>query len=191
MAAPPDANLIAAASSTKNNDGKRDPEMHLSEKGNQWYFGLKAHIGVDTDSELVHIVRDTGVHVADVTKGNSLLHGEDTVVFTDADFQGADKRLDAKPGLFWQVAMRPGKRQNLDEASSSIDALMDKVEKLEVRIWAKVEHPFRVVKKQLGCVKARYRGLKKNILQLKGAVWAVQFMDGQASLDCNARISAS
>ena len=91
-----DATLIAAPSSTKNKDGKRDPEMHSSKKGNQWYFGMKAHIGVDADSGLVHTVRATAGHMADVTEGNALLRGEETVVFADAGYQGADKRLDAK-----------------------------------------------------------------------------------------------
>ncbi len=81
-----DATLIAAASSTKNKVGKRDPEMHSSKKGNQWHFGMKAHIGVDADSALVHTVRGTAGHVADVTEGNSLLHGEETVVFADAGY---------------------------------------------------------------------------------------------------------
>ena len=162
-----DATLIAAPSSTKNKDGKRDPEMHSSKKGNQWYFGMKAHIGVDADSGLVHTVRGTAGHVADVTEGSSLLHGEETVVFADAGYQGANKRADAHPGVRWHVAMHPGKRKKLDKAGSPIDALIDKLEKLKARIRAKVEHPFRVVKRQFGYVKVRYRGLKKNTLQLK------------------------
>ena len=141
--------------------------MHSSKKGNQWYFGMKTHIGVDADSGLVHTVRGTAGHVADVTEGNSLLHGEETVVFADAAYQGADKRLDAKPGVRWQVVMRPGKRKKRDKAGNPIDALIEKVEKLKASIRAKVEHPFRVVKRQFGYVKVRYQGLKKNTLQLK------------------------
>jgi len=162
-----DATLIAAPSSTKNKDGKRDPEMHSSKKGNQWHFGMKAHIGVDADSGLVHTVRGTAGHVADVTEGNCLLHGDETVVFADAGYQGANKRPDAKAGVRWQVAMRPGKRRELDKANNPIDTLIDKVEKLKASIRAKVEHPFRVIKRQFGFVKVRYRGLKKNTLQLK------------------------
>ena len=162
-----DATLIAAPSSTKNKSGKRDPEMHSSKKGNQWYFGMKAHIGVDADSGLVHTVRGTAGHVADVTEGNALLHGEETVVFADAGYQGADKRPDAKPSVRWHVAMRPGKRKKLDKVNSPIDALIDKIEKLKAGIRAKVEHPFRVIKRQFGFVKVRYKGLKKNTLQLK------------------------
>jgi IS5 family transposase len=162
-----DATLIAAPSSTKNKSAKRDPEMHSSKKGNQWHFGMKAHIGVDADSGLVHTVRGTAGHVADVTEGSSLLHGEETAVFADAGYQGADKRPDAKPDMRWSIAMRTGKRRELDKANNPIDALVDKIEKLKAGICAKVEHPFRVVKRQFGYVKVRYRGLKKNTLQLK------------------------
>ena len=128
---------------------------------------MKAHIGVDTDSGLVHTVRGTAGHMADVTEGNSLLHGQEAVVFADAGYQGADKRPDAKAGVRWQVDMRPGKRRELDNENNPIDALFDKVEKLKASIRAKVEHPFRVIKRQFGFVKVRYRGLKKNTLQLK------------------------
>jgi len=162
-----DATLIAAPSSTKNKDGKRDPQMHSSKKGNQWYFGMKAHIGVDAASGLVHTVRGTAGHVADVTEGNSLLHGEERVVFADAGYQGADKRPDAEQGVRWQVAMRPGKRKKLDKANNPVDAMLDKIETLKASIRAKVEHPFRVLKRQFGYVKVRYRGLTKNTLQLK------------------------
>ena len=97
---------------------------------------MKAHIGVDADSGLVHTVRGTAGHVADVTEGNSLLHGDETVVFADAGYQSADKRLDAKPSVRWQVAMRPGKRRELDKENSPIDALIEKVEKLKASIRA-------------------------------------------------------
>ena len=162
-----DATLIAAPCSMKNKSDKRDPEMHSSKKGNQWCFGMKAHIGVDADSGLVHTVRGTADHVADVIEGNALLHGEETVVFADAGYQGADKRPDAKHSVRWHVAMRPGKRKKLDKVNSPIDALIDKIAKLKAGIRAKVEHPFRVIKRQFGFVKVRYKGLKKNTLQLK------------------------
>ena len=128
---------------------------------------MKAHIGVDTDSGLVHTVRGTAGDVADVTEGNSLLHGEEAVVFAVAGYQGADKRTDANPGVRWNIAMRPGKRRELDKADNPIDALIDKIEKCKAGIRAKVEHPFRVIKRQFGFVKVRYRGPKKNTLQLK------------------------
>jgi IS5 family transposase len=79
-----DATLIAAPSSTKNDSGQRDPEMHQTKKGNQWYFGMKAHIGVDADSALVHTVKGTAAKVNDVVEANSLLHGEETDAFGDA-----------------------------------------------------------------------------------------------------------
>ena len=160
-----DATLIAAPSSTKNKEHKRDPEMHSSKKGAQMYFGMKAHIGVDAESGLVHTVNGTSGNVSDVTEGNSLLHGEETIAFGDAGFQGVEKRTEAKAGVTWHVAMRPGKRRALNKENAA-DALIDKVEKIKASIRAKVEHPFRVIKCQFGLMKVRYRGLKKNTAQL-------------------------
>lgn len=160
-----DATLIAAPSSTKNAQGERDPEMKQSKKGGQWYFGMKAHIGVDVDSGLVHTVRGTAGSVHDVTEANSLLHGEETVAFGDAGYQGVDKRPDAKSGVDWNIAMRPGKRRALDK-SQDVNRLIDELEKLKASIRAKVEHPFRVIKRQFGHVLVRYRGLAKNTAQL-------------------------
>ena len=160
-----DATLIAAPTSTKNKGKARDPEMHSSKKGSQWYFGMKAHIGVDADSGLVHTVKGTAGHVHDITEGHSLLHGQEQVVFADAGYQGVDKRADAKPEVQWHVAMRPGKRKALDK-SHAADALLDEAEKLKAGVRAKVEHPFRVIKRQFGYLKVRYRGLKKNTQQL-------------------------
>lgn len=160
-----DATLIAAPSSTKNKDKERDPEMHSSKKGEQMYFGMKAHIGADADSGLVHTVRGTSGNVHDVVEGNSLLHGQEQVGFGDAGYQGVDKRADANPNVSWHIAMRPGKRRALDK-NNAADALIDAAEKIKAGIRAKVEHPFRVIKRQFGYVKVRYRGLKKNTAQL-------------------------
>lgn len=160
-----EATLIAAPSSTKNKDKARDPDMHSSKKGEQMYFGMKAHIGADAQSGLVHTVRGTSGNVHDVTEGNSLLHGEETIAFGDAGYQGIEKRADANTDVTWHVAMRPGKRKALDK-NDEADALLDKAEKLKAGIRAKVEHPFRVIKRQFGFVKVRYRGLKKNTAQL-------------------------
>jgi IS5 family transposase len=182
-----DATLIAAPSSTKNASGERDPEMHQSKKGNQWYFGMKAHIGVDAESGLVHTVRGTSGNVNDVVEGNALLHGEESEVFADAGYQGAHKRADARDGVNWHVAMRPGKRAALDKTRRSHE-LIDELERLKASIRAKVEHPFRVIKRQFGHVKVRYRGLKKNTAQLStlfalSNLWMVrktlQVLDGQ------------
>ena len=160
-----DATLIAAPTSTKNKDKKRDPEMHSSKKGNQWYFGMKAHIGVDAESGLVHTVRGTSGNVSDIAEANSLLHGEENVAFGDTGYQGVETRPHATKDVTWHVAMRPGKRRALNKENAA-DAMINKAEKLKASIRAKVEHPFRVIKRQFGFVKVRYRGLKKNTAQL-------------------------
>jgi transposase, IS5 family len=159
-----DATLIAAPSSTKNSTGERDPEMHQTKKGNQWHFGMKAHIGVDADSGLVHTVIGTAANVNDVTQGHGLLHGEETVVFADAGYQGSVKRPEAT-GVNWHVAMRPGKRRALNK-NLPWGSLLDKAEQLKASVRAKVEHPFRVIKCQFGFTKVRYKGLAKNTAQL-------------------------
>jgi IS5 family transposase len=158
-----DATLIAAPGSTKSKSHQRDPEMHQTKKGNQWHFGMKAHIGVDAESGLVHTVIGTAANVNDVTQGHALLHGEETVVFADAGYQGAAKRAEAT-GVDWHVAMRPGKRKQ--QKHTPWGALTEQVEKLKASIRAKVEHPFRVIKRQFGHTKVRYRGLAKNTAQL-------------------------
>ena len=160
-----DATLIAAPSSTKNASGERDPEMHQSKKGNQWFFGMKAHIGADAESGLVHTVRGTSGNVNDVVEATSLLHGEEVQVFADAGYQGAHKRPDARKGVTWHVAMRPGKRRALDK-TSELGQILNRIEQLKAGVRAKVEHPFRVIKRQFGHVKVRYRELKKNTAQL-------------------------
>ena len=161
-----DATLIAAPSSTKNSSGERDPEMHQTKKGNQWHFGMKAHIGVDADSGLVHTVIGTAANVNDVTQAGALVHGEEADVFADAGYQGVAKREETQ-GIEanWHVALRPGKRRALDK-STTMGAIMDKLEHVKASIRAKVEHPFRVIKRQFGHVKVRYRGLAKNTAQL-------------------------
>ena len=161
-----DATLIAAPSSTKNSSGERDPEMHQTKKGNQWHFGMKAHIGVDADSGLVHTVVGTAANVNDVTQAHALVHGEEADVFADAGYQGVGKRDETQDiAVHWHVAMRPGKRKVLDK-STPMGAIQDQLEQTKARIRAKVEHPFRVIKRQFGHVKVRYRGLAKNTAQL-------------------------
>lgn len=160
-----DATLIAAPSSTKNSSGERDPQMKQSRKGQQWYFGMKCHIGVDIESGLVHTVRGTSGAVNDVIEANSLLRDSDREVYADAGYQGAGKRPDARPNVTWNIAMRPGKRRTLDH-TKPIQALTEQLEKVKAGIRARVEHPFRVVKRQFGHVKVRYRGFAKNTAQL-------------------------
>ena len=161
-----DATLIAAPSSTKNNTGTRDPEMHQTKKGNEWHFGMKCHIGVDADSGLVHTVVGTAANVNDVTQAHALVHGEETDVFADAGYQGVEKRDDTQDiRTRWHIALRPGLRRLLD-ATDPKDAIAEQMEHVKARIRAKVEHPFRVIKRQFGHVKVRYRGLAKNTAQL-------------------------
>ena len=127
---------------------------------------MKAHIGVDAESGLVHTVRGTAANVNNVVEANSLLHGQETDVFADAGYQGAAERPDAKVDVSWHVAMRPDKRRALDK-TKTIDHLIDQVERIKANVRAKVEHPFRVIKRRFGHVKIRYRGLKKNTAQLR------------------------
>ena len=160
-----DATIIAAPSSTKNAKGERDPEMHQTKKGNQWHFGMKAHIGVDAASGLVHTVIGTAANINDVTQAQALLHGDEREGYGDAGYQGADKRPEAQGKVRWNIAMRPGKRRALD-MSLKIDRLRDQLETIKARIRAKVEHPFHIIKNRFGLKKARYRGLAKNTAQL-------------------------
>lgn len=156
-----DATLIAAPSSTKNEKGERDPEMHQTKKGNQWYFGMKVHIGVDKDTGLIHSVETTAANVHDLTPAADLLHGEETVVYADAGYQGIEKRTEMEgKGIGFRVAMRPGKRRALpDTPEGRVD---DLIETAKAHIRAKVEHPFRVMKRQFGFQKTRLRGMFKN-----------------------------
>jgi IS5 family transposase len=159
-----DATLIAAPSSTKNAEGERDPEMKQTQKGNQWYFGMKAHIGVDAHSGLIHSVVGTAANVNDVTQAGALLHGQEDDAFADAGYQGVHKRIEAQ-GPRWHVAMRPGLRRKLNPfIAPHFDALS--LEKWKASVRAKVEHPFRVLKRQFGYTKVRYRGLAKNTAQI-------------------------
>ena len=163
-----DATLIAAPSSTKNSTGTRDPEMHQTKKGNQWYFGMKAHIGVDADSGLVHTVVGTAANVNDVTQASKLVHGEETDVFADSGYRGVEKRKEIQaqhPDVNWHIAMMPGKRRAMDKGTP-MGAILEKLEQTKASIRAKVEHPFRVIKRQFGYVKVKYRGLAKNTANL-------------------------
>ncbi|MBW4049368.1 MAG: IS5 family transposase [Proteobacteria bacterium] len=161
-----DATLIAAPSSTKNGTGTRDPEMHQAKKGNQWHFGLKAHIGVDADSDLVHTVVGTAAHVSDRTQAHALVHGEESDASADPGYQGVEKREDTQAiETEWHVTTRLGKRRALDKSKPAA-ALIDRIEQAKARIRAKVERPFRVVKRQFGHVKVRDRRLAKNAAQL-------------------------
>ena len=163
-----DATLIAAPTSTKNSTGTRDPEMHQTKKGNQWYHGMKAHIGSDADSGLVHSVASTAANAHDVTQAHALLHGEEADVFADSGYRGVEKREEIQaqhPEVNWHIAMMPGKRKALDK-HTPLGAILEKLEQTKASIRAKVEYPFRVIKRQFGYVKVKYRGLAKNTANL-------------------------
>ncbi|MBS0405907.1 MAG: IS5 family transposase [Proteobacteria bacterium] len=168
-----DATIIAAPSSTKNKDGQRDPEMHQTKKGNQWHFGLKAHIGADSDSGAVHSVHVTAANESDVANAHHLLHGQESDVHADAGFTGVDKRDEIKAAqdegrikadINWHVAERRHKIKLMPEGL--IKDLRQALEQVKAQIRARVEHPFHIVKNIFGHKKLRYRGLAKNASQL-------------------------
>ncbi len=161
-----DSTIIAAPSSTKNREKKRDPDAHQTKKGNTWHFGYKAHIGVDKDSGLVHTLKVTSANVHDVTMTSELLTGEETSVHGDSGYLGAEKREDAitrndqGKRIKYKINRRPSQSKNRS-ARSQGQIKRREHEKSSVR--AKVEHVFGVVKGQLGFKKTRYRGLRKQI----------------------------
>jgi IS5 family transposase len=162
-----DATIIAAPCSTKNSEGKRDPEMHQTKKGNQWYFGMKAHVGADAESGLVHTVIGTAANVADVQCAPELLHGEEKVAYADAGYTGVEKREEAAGQAgrrTWEVAVKRGKIKRM--AEGEIKEVSRQIEHLKAKVRAKVEHAFHVVKNLFGYRKVRYRGLSKNTAQL-------------------------
>ncbi|WP_080963142.1 IS5 family transposase [Pseudomonas fluorescens] len=158
--------IVHAPSSTKNKEGKRDPEMHQTKKGNQYFFGMKAHIGADAESGLVHHVHGTAANVTDVTEVAQLLHGDENVICADAGYTGVEKRPEheGRP-VIWQIAARRSTYKHLSKRSVLYKARR-KIEKVKAQARAKVEHPFSVIKHQFGYVKTRLRGLAKNTAQL-------------------------
>jgi IS5 family transposase len=158
-----DATIIAAAPSTKNKAKARDPEMHQTKKGQQWYFGMKAHIGVDECTGQVHSVVSTAANVADVTEVGNLLHGKERHVFGDAGYIGAEKRAPKRGRRFWIAAKRSLVKTIEDD---KLREITEQLEHAKASIRAVVEHPFRVLKRQFGYIKVRYKGLAKNGAQV-------------------------
>ncbi|MGH3848797.1 MAG: IS5 family transposase [Pseudonocardiaceae bacterium] len=153
-----DATIISAPSSTQNQSGERDPQMHQTRKGQQWYFGMKLHIGVDETLGLIHSLETTPANASDIHHAGALLHGEEERVWGDAGYTGIEKREEHQGrDVDWQVALRPGKRAQLPPTSR-----LARVEKTKASVRAKVEHPFRYIKVMFGYAKVRYRGLAKN-----------------------------
>lgn len=162
-----DATIIAAPCSTKNARKERDPEMHQTKKGHQWYFGMKAHIGVDAQFGVVHSVSATAANVADIAQTHALLHGQEKTGYADAGSLGVEKReeiVTQAPGVEWHVAAKRSKVKALPEGR--VKELTQQLEKLKAQVRARVEHPFHVIKNLFRHRKARSRGLAKNLAQI-------------------------
>ena len=161
-----DATIINAPPSTKKREGKRDGDMHQTKKGNQWFFGMKAHVGADAESGLVHTVTTTAANVADITETAALLHGQEQTVFADAGYTGAERREELQGlAVDWQIAARRSTVKKIDP-KRPLRAVLDALEHAKASIRAKVEHPFHVVKNLFRHRKARYKGLVKNTAQV-------------------------
>ena len=165
-----DATIINAPSSTKNKDKSRDPEMHQTKKGNEWYFGMKAHIGTDRDSGMVHTVISTAANVSDISQTAGLLHGSETQVHADAGYVGVQKREeiqaeDPTGRIDWQIAQRRAPIKKMEDGPDKKRLLASEKAKASVRAF--VEHPFHLLKNIFKHRKTRYRGLEKNHHQLQ------------------------
>jgi transposase, IS5 family len=159
-----DATIIAAPPSTKNKQKSRDPEMHQTRKGNQWHFGMKAHIGVDVASGLVHTVKGTAANEADINQMAAVLHGQESDIFADAGYTGADRRPEHEDrDVSWNIAI---KRSIIKALPKALRDLAEPVERALAQVRAWVEHPFHIVKNLFRHKKLRYRGLAKNTAQL-------------------------
>ena len=155
-----DATILHAPTSTKNREQQRDPEMHQTKKGKQWYFGMKAHVGVDSKTKIIHTAVATAANVADSTVLPDLLHGEETRVWGDQAYRGQSAVIRrCAPQAQDCTHRRYRYKDGIDEVERAKN-------RTKSRVRSKVEHVFRVMKLQFGLVKLRYRGLKKNAHQL-------------------------
>lgn len=155
-----DATIIDAPSSTKNKDGKRDPDMHQTRKGNQWYFGMKAHIGVDSQTKLIHSIVATPANVHDSQLLPDLLHGEETRLWGDSAYSGQGETIRGHAPKAKDFTNKKGRNAHPLTAEDRAK------NRTKSRVRAKVEHPFLVLKRIFGFTKVRYRGLDKNANRL-------------------------
>jgi IS5 family transposase len=155
-----DATILHAPTSTKNREQQRDPEMHQAKKGNQWYLGMKAHVGVDSKTKIIHTAVATAANVADSTVLADLLHGEETRVWGDQAYRGQTEVIRECAPLAQDHTHRRYRYKN------GIDEQERAKNRTKSSVRSKVEHPFQVMKLKFGFVKVRYRGLKKNAHQL-------------------------
>jgi IS5 family transposase len=151
-----DATIIAAPSSTKNEKKERDPSMHQTKKGNQWHFGAKAHIGVDSKQGIVHSVCTSAASVSDVHMLPDLLHGDEKKVWGDAGYQGQTEAIHAAAPKAQDMTSRRARYKD------GVDEVERRKNRTKARVRSKVEWPFRILKRVFGYTKVRYRGLKKN-----------------------------
>lgn len=151
-----DATLIDAPTSTKNKEKKRDPDMHQTKKGNQWYFGMKVHVGVDSKTKLIHSVAVTAANVHDSQLLEDLLHGDETRVWGDAAYSGQTEVLGQYAPHAKDFTQKKGARHR------SLSSVERQRNRTKSRVRAKVEHVFHVMKRQFTYTKVRYRGLDKN-----------------------------
>jgi len=161
-----DATLIAAPKSTKNQDRKRDPEMHQTKKGNEWYFGMKVHSGIDAGSGYVHTITGTSANVHDIVETSKLIREDDEVVYGDSGYAGATKRPEfQKDKHLSSIEFRSNVRPSSIKVPDSYKGInWDKqIENRKSSTRAKVEHPFLIVKNQFGYKKVAYRGIRKNM----------------------------
>lgn len=154
-----DATIIATPSLTKNRDKQRDPDMRQTKKRQQWYSGMKARIGVNVESGLVHTVTTTPANMGDVAEVDKLRHGREKMVYADAGYQGAKKRA-PKRGRSWHIAVKRGGINAIPEGELIV--AVKHAEHMKAAVHAKVEPPFQVVKRQFGYQKVRFKGLFKN-----------------------------
>jgi IS5 family transposase len=155
-----DATIIAAPSSTKNEKKERDPEMHQTKKGNEWHFGMKAHIGVDSATKIIHSVAATAANVHDAAALPDILHGNETRTYGDSGYQGQREII---------RACAPNSKDFTNRRyrfKGRVDEVQRRKNRFKSHIRARVEHPFLVIKRIFGFAKVRYRGLKKNAQRL-------------------------
>jgi IS5 family transposase len=163
-----DATIIKAPSSTKNASGKRDPDMHQTKNGNEWHFGMKAHIGVDAGTGYVHTVTATAANAHDITEASKLIRYDDEVMYGDAGYLGIQKREEIesdpkKSQIDYRINRRPGAMRKAATLSNQFDR---QLESRKSSVRSKVEHVFRIVKRQFGFNKVAYRGIEKNLNRL-------------------------
>lgn len=164
-----DATIISAPKSTKNKEGKRDPEMHQTKKGNEWHHGMKAHVGVDAGTGYVHTVTATAANSHDITETHNLIRPDDEVFYGDAGYLGVEKReeiianekINVKE---YKISKRPGKNRQLPEGYAKQFEKM--IERRKSSVRCKVEHVFHIIKNLFGFRKTVYRGIAKNLNRL-------------------------